>query len=154
MDSRRQQLRERIAETQRQQPPGPARRYSTELKREVVAYALERWAEGATQKEIAAELGLSMTVLGKWFRHARRRQQAGREPFARVEREPVVWPGPEETPVAPAEMSAESESPSAALPERALEELPLVLVVRLEQVTIDSDARAQLRAWLDGQPEL
>lgn len=145
-------MRERIAEVQR--APGPARRYSTALKREIAAYALERWDEGATQKEIAAELGLSMTVLAKWFRHARRRQQAGREPFAPVEREPVVWSEQEETPAAPAERSTESESPSAATPERTLEDIPLVLVVRLEQVTIDSDARAQLRAWLDGQPEL
>jgi transposase-like protein len=91
MDSRRQRLLERIAKTPRQ-PGSLARRYGNELKRDIADYALERWAEGVTQREIAAELGLSMQMLSKWMRHARRQRDAGQEPFASTKRKPVVWP--------------------------------------------------------------
>src|SRR5690606_34751561 len=56
--------------------------------------------------------------VGRWFRHARRRQQAGREPFAPVERQRVVWPEPEEVSAAAGEGPATSEPPVAAAPER------------------------------------
>jgi transposase-like protein len=57
------------------------RRYGAELKRAVVEYAFAREGERATIREIAAELGLSAVVLGRWLRHARLRLKNGKIPF-------------------------------------------------------------------------
>ena len=62
------------------QGPG-RRRYSTDLKRAVVEHAFVREGERATIREIAEELGLSATLLGRWLRHARRRLKNGKIPF-------------------------------------------------------------------------
>jgi transposase-like protein len=83
MNSRRQELCERIAEVHAQPPR--TWRYGAELKRAIVDYARERLAEGIKQEEIARELGLSASRLGKWIRRARLRMEYGRQPFAPTE---------------------------------------------------------------------
>lgn len=147
MDTRRQQLQERIAAVQTE--PASTRRYGAALKRAIVTYARERAAAGMTHDGIAAELGLSPSVLGKWRRHARRRWASGREPFARGQ---APWPAALATPDA---APAPSDAPPVPTPTSAGEPAPtpLLLLMRLEEVCIESDARAQLRAWLAAQPQ-
>jgi transposase-like protein len=60
------------------------RRYGTELKQEIARYGLARRAEGASNRVIASELGLSVAVVAIWLRHAERRKQAGKPPFERI----------------------------------------------------------------------
>jgi transposase-like protein len=86
-------LRARIAAVPKQERGG--RRYGAELKRAVVEYAFARQDEGATVRVIAGELGLSTGPLGKWLRHARRRLEKGRVPFAPGEPPPMPWRDPE-----------------------------------------------------------
>jgi transposase-like protein len=143
MNSRRQQLCERIAEVHAQASSIPRRRYGAALKRDIVDYALERLAEGDSQETIAAELGLSLAVLRKWTRHARLRLARGRRPFAPSERPWPMAAGSDATPAAVSIPASESEP----------EPTPLMLVLRIEEVHIENEARAQLRAWLATQPE-
>lgn len=75
----RSQLRMRILEAQQRKP----RRYGTELKQAIAAYGLARRAEGASNRVIAGELGLSVAVVASWLRHAERRNKAGKTPFER-----------------------------------------------------------------------
>jgi transposase-like protein len=81
-DSRLQDLRDQIAEAQARSP----RFYGPELKRNIVAYAEERRARGATIRQLATELGLSYGGLCAWLRHARSRQASKRIPFERYGR--------------------------------------------------------------------
>jgi transposase-like protein len=79
MPSEREQLRARIAEVLKQE--ARKRRYGNDLKRAIVDYAFARQDERATIGQIAAELGLSAWLLGKWLRHARLRLEKGKIPF-------------------------------------------------------------------------
>ena len=81
-DSRLQDLRDQIAEAQARSP----RFYGPALKRDIVAYAAERRALGATIRQLATELGLSYEGLRVWLSHARLRQESGRIPFKRYGR--------------------------------------------------------------------
>jgi transposase-like protein len=85
----RQQLRQRIEETQRTR--SGYRRYDAKLKRDVVEYTHLCSAQGDSLVQIAAALGLDNGLLGKWVRHAKRRQQMGKEPFA-IRRSPRPTP--------------------------------------------------------------
>jgi transposase-like protein len=73
-------LRKRIMEAQNREP----RRYGTELKQEIARYGLARRAQGASNRVIASELGLSVAVVASWLRHAERRKQAGKPAFERI----------------------------------------------------------------------
>jgi hypothetical protein len=79
-DSRRQELREQIAHAQAQ----PRCLYGPELKREIIEYTTALQSQGATRREIAADLGLSYKQLCLWIRHAKRRQDTGKLPFERI----------------------------------------------------------------------
>ena len=89
MPSAREQLRARIAEVLKQE--AHKRRYGNELKRAIVDYAFARQDEGATIGQMAAELGLSAWLLGKWLRHARLRLEKGKIPFEPGEPLPMPW---------------------------------------------------------------
>jgi transposase-like protein len=67
-------------EAQKREP----RRYGTKLKQEIARYGLARRAQGASNRIIAGELGLSVAVVASWLRHAMRRKQAGKPPFERI----------------------------------------------------------------------
>jgi transposase-like protein len=85
----RQQLRQRIEETPRTR--SGYRRYDAELKRDVVEYTLLCATQGDSLVQIAGGLGLGHGLLGKWVRHAKRRQEMGKEPFA-IRRSPRPTP--------------------------------------------------------------
>jgi transposase-like protein len=114
MPSEREQLRARIAEVLRQE--ARKRRYGNELKRAIVDYAFARQDERATIGQIAAELGLSAWLLGKWLRHARLRLEKGKIPFEPGESLPMPWLDQKEP---AAEPSAAGSSPSQAEPAAA-----------------------------------
>jgi hypothetical protein len=83
MPSQREPLRVRDAcEVLKQEPR--KRRYGADLKRAIVDYAFARQDEQATIREIAAELDLSASLLGKWLRHARLRLEKGKIPSSRA----------------------------------------------------------------------
>lgn len=86
MKSRREELERRVQAAPR--TSWGARRYGAELKREVTEYGRERQREGATIREIAGELGLSVDALRKWMRWARRLIAAGKVPFEHSRRRP------------------------------------------------------------------
>ena len=89
MPSEREHLRARIAEVLKQE--ARKRRYGNDLKRAIVDYAFARQDERATIGQIAAELGLSAWLLGKWLRHARLRLEKGKIPFEPGEPLPMPW---------------------------------------------------------------
>jgi transposase-like protein len=123
MPSQREHLRARIAEILKQE--AHKRRYGNELKRAIVDYAFARQDERATIGQIAAELGLSAWLLGKWLRHARLRLEKGKIPFEPGEPLPMPWLEPKEP---TAESSAAGFSPSQAEPAvagSALSSLPI-----------------------------
>jgi transposase-like protein len=95
MLSQREHLCARIAEVLKQEPH--KRRYGNELKRAIVDYAFARQDERATIGQIAAELGLSAWLLGKWLRHARLRLEKGKIPFEPGEPIPMPWLNPKES---------------------------------------------------------
>ena len=111
MPSQREHLRTRIAGVLKQE--ARKRRYGNDLKRAIVDYAFARQDERATIGQIAAELGLSVWLLGKWLRHARLRLEKGKIPFEPGEPLPMLWLGPKEP---AAEPSAAGSSPSQAEP--------------------------------------
>jgi transposase-like protein len=111
MPPQREPLRARIVEVLEQEPR--KRRYGNELKRAIVDYAFARQDEHATIGQIAAELDLSSSLLGKWLRHARLRLEKGRIPFEPGEPLPMPWLEPTEPAVEP---SAAGSSPSQAEP--------------------------------------
>jgi transposase-like protein len=111
MPPQREPLRARIAEVLAQEPR--KRRYGNELKRAIVDYAFARQDERITIGQIAAELDLSASLLGKWLRHARLRLEKGKLPFEPGEPPPMPWLDPK-TPAA--EPSAAGSSPSPAEP--------------------------------------
>jgi transposase-like protein len=82
------------------------RRYGAELKRAVVEYAFAREGERATIREIAAELGLSAGVLGRWLCRARLRLKKGRVPFEPGE--PPSMLDPQEATAGPSAAGASS----------------------------------------------
>jgi transposase-like protein len=94
MPSEREQLCARIAGVLKQE--AHKRRYGNELKRAIVDYAFARQDERATIGQIAAELGLSAWLLGKWLRHARLRLEKGKIPFEPGEPIPMPWLNPKE----------------------------------------------------------
>jgi transposase-like protein len=114
MPSQREHLRARIAAVLKQQ--AHKRRYGNELKRAIVDYAFARQDEGVTIGQIAAELGLSAWLLGKWLRHARLRLEKGKIPFEPGEPLPMPWLDPKES---AAEPSTAGSSPSQAEPAAA-----------------------------------
>ena len=114
MPSEREQLCARIAEVLKQEPN--KRRYGNDLKRAIVDYAFARQDERATIGQIAAELGLSAWLLGKWLRHARLRLEKGKIPFEPGEPLPMPWLDPKEP---AAELSTADSSPSQAEPAAA-----------------------------------
>jgi len=114
MPSQREQLRARIAEVLKQE--AHKRRYGNELKRAIVDYAFARQDERATIGQIAAELGLSAWLLGKWLRHARLRLEKGKIPFEPGEPIPMPWLDPKEP---AATHVAAGSSPSQAEPAAA-----------------------------------
>jgi transposase-like protein len=114
MPSQREHLRARIAEVLTQETH--KRRYGNDLKRAIVDYAFARQDERATVAQIAAELGLSAWLLGKWLRHARLRLEKGKIPFEPGEPLPMPWLEPKEP---AAESSAAGSSPSPASPAAA-----------------------------------
>ena len=123
MPSQREHLRARIAEVLKQEPN--RRRYGNDLKRAIVDYAFARQDERATIGQIAAELGLSVWLLGKWLRHARLRLEKGKIPFEPGEPLPMPWLGPKEpaaepstagSPPSQAEPAAAGSAPSFLLP--------------------------------------
>ena len=114
MPSERELLRARIAAVLKQE--AHKRRYGNELKRAIVDYAFARQDERATIGQIAAELGLSAWLLGKWLRHARLRLEKGKIPFEPGEPIPMPWLEPKEL---TAESSAVGSSPSQAEPAAA-----------------------------------
>lgn len=117
MNSRREELCERIAEVHAQPPH--TWRYGAELKRAILDYARERMAEGFKREEIARELGLSGSLLSKWIRRARLRMKHGRQPFAPSEVARLRAGGDGAPPVAPGRSptsAAESEPESEPEP--------------------------------------
>jgi transposase-like protein len=114
MPSEREHLRARIAEILKQE--AHKRRYGNELKRAIVDYAFARQDERATIGQIAAELGLSAWLLGKWLRHARLRLEKGKIPFEPGEPLPMPWLDQKEP---AAEHVAVGSSPSQAEPAAA-----------------------------------
>ena len=114
MPLEREQLRARIAEVLKQE--ARKRRYGNDLKRALVDYAFARQDESATIGQIAAELGLSAWLLGKWLRHARLRLEKGKIPFEPGEPLPMPWLDPKEP---TAEPLAVGSSPSQAEPAAA-----------------------------------
>ena len=114
MPSEREHLRTRIAEVLKQE--AHKRRYGNDLKRAIVEYAFARQDERATIGQIAAELGLSAWLLGKWLRHARLRLEKGKIPFEPGEPLPMPWLDPKEP---AAEPSTAGSSPSQAEPAAA-----------------------------------
>jgi transposase-like protein len=121
MPPQREHLRARIVEVLEQEPR--KRRYGNDLKRAIVDYAFARQDEHATIREIAAELDLSSSLLGKWLRHARLRLEKGKIPFEPGEPLPMPWLDPK---ALAAEPSAVGSSPSPASP-AAAGEAPLPL---------------------------
>jgi transposase-like protein len=114
MPPQREPLRARIVEVLEQEPR--KRRYGNELKRAIVDYAFARQDEHITIGQIAAELDLSSSLLGKWLRHARLRLEKGKIPFEPGEPPPMPWLDPK----APAaEPSAAGSSSSQAEPATA-----------------------------------
>jgi transposase-like protein len=114
MPSQCEHLRARIAEVLQQEPR--KRRYGNELKRAIVDYAFARQDERATIAQIAAELGFSVWLLGKWLRHARLRLEKGKVPFEPGEPLPMHWLDTKEPATEP---SAVSSIPSPASPAAA-----------------------------------
>ena len=114
ISSQREHLRARIAEVLERAPH--KRRYGNDLKRAIVDYAFARQDEHATIGQIAAELDLSVWLLGKWLRHARLRLEKGKLPFEPGEPLPMPWLGPK---ALAAEPSAAGSSPSQAEPAAA-----------------------------------
>lgn len=86
MKSRREELARRVQAAPR--TSWGARRYGAELKREVTEYGRERQREGATIRETAGELGLSVDALRKWMRRAALQIEAGKIPFEHRRRRP------------------------------------------------------------------
>jgi transposase-like protein len=76
MNPRQDELRRRIAETQKE--PGPRRRYDEEVKRAVVEYIRERRCQGASLMMIGKELGLPMLTCRKWLRRTERAERRAR----------------------------------------------------------------------------
>ena len=111
MPSEREQLRARIVGVLKQE--ARKRRYGNDLKRAIVDYAFARQDERTTIGQIAAELGLSAWLLGKWLRHARLRLEKGKIPFEPGEPLPMPWLDQKEP---AAESSAAGSSPSQAQP--------------------------------------
>lgn len=134
MNEQRAALQRRIAAV-RQEPPG-RRRYGPELKRDIAAYGLERRAQGLSNAEIAAELGLDRSALARWLRHAERRWAADRVPFEKPAGPPPRSPAP--TPASPAPTPA-SHRPQARADEAATGEMP-ILVVHVHQLQVEMDA--------------
>lgn len=73
----RSNLKQRILAAQEHEP----RRYGKDLKQDIARYGLARRAQGASNRVIAGELGLSAAVVASWLRHAQRRKEAGKTPF-------------------------------------------------------------------------
>ena len=110
MPPQREHLRARIAEVLEQEPR--KRRYGNDLKRAIVDYAFARQDEHATIGQLAAELDLSASLLGKWLRHARLRLEKGKIPFEPGEPPPMPWLEPKEpaaTPVAADSLPSQAE---------------------------------------------
>lgn len=148
MTARAQELRRRILEIQAQE--APRRRYDAGLKRAVVAYHEEREQAGARMDAVAGELGLPLSTLSKWVRHARRRLAAGKVPFARLARPPLAWPPEPEGEGRPA--AGDTPAPPPVQPVRPvkidLEDDTLQVRVVLDAVDMDTPTRERLGAWL------
>lgn len=77
-------LRDAVARIQ-QEPNVVRRRYPAAVRQEVLSYAKQRMARGASQRRVATELGISFRTLGHWirgengpFRPVKRKSHAGR----------------------------------------------------------------------------
>ena len=79
MTSQSERLRRAISRRDR-----PNSRLSAELRAEASTYARTRSSQGATQAEIAAELGVSVVSVGRWLRDGRDQERTALVPVSIV----------------------------------------------------------------------
>ncbi len=143
-DSQLQEFRKRIARARAQ----PRCVYPHELKHEIAEYAAMRRSFGAALRGVAAELGLSYGMLGRWVRHERRRHDVDKPPG---EHTPIEGTPPD----APSAQNTASPPPVPAPLTPGQHEActpALWLVVRAAHVHVSTSSRTALLRWLSALP--